>query len=311
MSIEKYKSVRKVLLSILVLNILVALSKIIYGMITNTSSMVADGYHSMSDGASNVIGIIGIWLASKPADESHPYGHHKFETLATIVISLLLFFVSFEILSDAYERFKNPVTPDINVLNFVIMIGTLFINTLVVWYEHKKGKELKSSILISDSKHTKSDIYVSISVIVSLLAVKFGFQIVDTIVAAVIAVLIIKAGFEILIPGINILSDANIMDTDEIHDLVMLIPEVIFCHKIRTRGKEDHVMIDLHVGIDKEFTLEYAHILAHSIEDMLKSKLEGIGEVIVHMEPAMLKEDDLAMKRKVEARKKNSKKDKK
>lgn len=308
MSVQKYKSVRKVLLTILVLNVIVALSKIIYGMITNTSSMIADGYHSMSDGASNIIGIVGIWLASKPADKNHPYGHHKFETLATIVISLLLFFVSFEILSDAYERFKNPVMPDINVFNFVIMISTLFINTLVVWYEHKKGKELKSSILISDSKHTKSDIYVSISVIISLLAVKFGIQIVDTIVAAIIAILIIKAGLEILIPGINILSDANIIDTDEIHDLVMLIPEVIFCHKIRTRGKEDHIMVDLHVGIDKEFTLEYAHVLAHSIEDMLKDKLEGIGEVIVHMEPAILKEEDIAIKRDIEATMASSKK---
>ncbi len=305
MNFQKYKSVRRVLLTILILNIIVALSKIIYGTITNTSSMIADGYHSVSDGASNIIGIIAIWLASKPADKKHPYGHHKFETLATIVISLLLFFVSFEILSDAYERLKNPVVPDIDIFNFVVMIATLLINILVVWYEHKKGKELKSSILISDSKHTKSDIYVSISVIISLLAVELGLEIVDTIVAAVIAVLIIKAGFEILIPGINILSDANIIDTDEIYDLVMLMPEVIFCHKIRTRGKEDYVMIDLHVGIDRDFTLEYAHILSHDIEDMLKSKLDGIGEVIVHMEPAILKEKDIAIKKEIESRMKN------
>lgn len=300
MSVHKYKKVRNVLLTILILNVLVALSKIIYGMSTNTYSMIADGYHSVSDGASNVIGIIGIWLASKPADENHPYGHHKFETLSTIVISLLLFFVSFQILSNAYERFRNPVIPNINTFNFVIMIVTLFINTIVVWYEHKKGIEFKSSILISDSKHTKSDIYVSISVIISLLAVKLGVEIVDTIVAAIIAILIIKAGLEILIPGINILSDANIMQTEQIYNLVMIIPEVIFCHKIRTRGKEDYVMIDLHVGIDKEFTLEYAHLLAHSIEDMLKSKLDGIGEVIVHIEPATLKEKDIALKKRVE-----------
>lgn len=299
---EKYTEVRNVLTAILVLNITVALAKVIYGLISKTSSMVADGYHSFSDGASNIVGIIGIWIASKPADESHPYGHHKFETLSTIVISILLFFISFEILSDAYARLRNPITPDIDVLSFVVMIVTLMINIFVVKYESKKGKELNSSILISDSKHTKSDIYVSISVLVSLIAIKLGIEFLDTIVAAVIAILIIKAGIEILIPGIQILSDANIMDREKIHDLVMMIPDVIYCHKIRTRGKEDYVMVDMHVGIDKEFTLEYAHVLAHSIQDMLKHKLDGIGEVIVHMEPAELSEDDLENKKFVETK---------
>ncbi|WP_425447139.1 cation diffusion facilitator family transporter [Dethiothermospora halolimnae] len=286
-----YKKVRNVLAAILVLNIAVALAKLIYGYMTNTSSMIADGYHSFSDGASNVIGIIGIWIASKPADKSHPYGHHKFETLATIIISMLLFFISFEILSNAYDRFKNPVTPNIDIFSFVVMIVTIVVNIFVTTYESKRGRELKSSILISDSKHTKSDIYVSVSVIASLIFIQLGLIIVDTIIAVIIAILIIKAGLEILIPGINVLSDANVMNTDEIYERVMRIPEVIYCHKIRTRGKEDHVMIDLHVGIDKEFTLEYSHLLAHSIEDMLKSKIDGIGEVIIHMEPAEFDEE--------------------
>ncbi len=292
MTKQKYIQVRNVLLTILVLNFIVAFAKIIYGVITKTSSMVADGYHSFSDGASNIIGIIGIWITSKPADESHPYGHHKFETLATIVISLLLFFVSFEILTDAYARFKNPVIPNIDVYNFAVMIITLIINMIVVWYEGKKGKELKSSILISDSKHTKSDIYVSISVLVGLLAIKKGLVIVDTIVSSLIAILIVKAGLEILIPGIKVLSDANIMDTKRINDLVIKVPDVIFCHKIRTRGKEDYIMVDLHVGVDKNVTLEYSHRIAHNIENLLKEKIDGVGEVIVHMEPAVFEESD-------------------
>lgn len=283
---DSYKKVRKILLMLLLLNIFVALSKIIYGMATRTSSMVADGYHSLSDGASNIVGIIGVWIASKPADEKHPYGHHKFETLSTITISLFLFFVAYEILTGAYERFRNPVMPDINVLSFVVMLVTIGINIFITTYETRKGKELKSSILLSDAKHTKSDIYTSISVIIGLIAIRFGFVIVDTIIAGVIAILIVKAGLEILLPSIDVLSDANVMDINEIHKLVMNIPEVIYCHRIRTRGKEDSVMVDLHVGIDENFSLKYSHVLAHSIEDMLKHKLDGIKEVIVHVEPA-------------------------
>ncbi|MGF7058125.1 cation diffusion facilitator family transporter [Brassicibacter mesophilus] len=277
--------VRNVLLGILLLNILVATAKIIYGIITKTSSMIADGYHSFSDGTSNIVGLVGIWIASRPADENHPYGHHKFETLSTIVISLILFFISFKILINAYDRIKSPVAPEINSLSFIIMVVTLVINIFVTTYEAKKGKELKSSILISDAMHTRSDIYVSISVIISLIAVRFGLVFIDAIVAAVIAILIIKAGLEILIPGINVLSDAKMINSEKIYELVMKVPEVRYCHKIRTRGKENHIMIDLHVGINKDFTLEYSHRLAHNIEDMLKEQLEGVSEAIVHLEP--------------------------
>lgn len=284
--LNSYKKVRNVLAGILVLNLLVALAKVIFGKITNTYSMVADGFHSFSDGSSNIVGIIGVWIAAKPADESHPYGHHKFETLSTIVISLLLFFVSYNLLSDAYARLKNPSMPEINIYSFIVMLITLGVNLWVTNYESKKGKELKSSILISDAKHTKSDIYVSISVIVSLIAIKLGFIIVDTIVAGIISILIIKAGLEILLPGINILSDASVINSDEIYDLVIKVPEVQYCHKIRSRGKENHVMIDLHVGLDKNFTLDHSHKIAHEIGDMLKHKIEGVQDVIVHIEPA-------------------------
>lgn len=284
--LNSYKKVRNVLAGILVLNLLVALAKVIFGKITNTYSMVADGFHSFSDGSSNIVGIIGVWIAAKPADESHPYGHHKFETLSTIVISLLLFFVSYNLLSDAYTRLKNPSMPEINIYSFIVMLITLGVNLWVTNYESKKGKELKSSILISDAKHTKSDIYVSISVIVSLIAIKLGFIIVDTIVAGIISILIIKAGLEILLPGINILSDASVINSDEIYDLVIKVPEVQYCHKIRSRGKENHVMIDLHVGLDKNFTLDHSHKIAHEIGDMLKHKIEGVQDVIVHIEPA-------------------------
>lgn len=166
------------------------------------------------------------------------------------------------------------------------MIATLGVNLWVTTYEAKRGRELKSSILLSDAMHTRSDIYVSISVIVSLIAIRLGFVIIDTIIAGIIAILIIKAGLEILIPGINILSDASMIDSDNIYNLVIKVPQVQYCHKIRTRGKENYIMVDLHVGLDKAFTLEYSHKLAHEIEDMLKEELEGVKEVIVHVEPA-------------------------
>ncbi|KNF09197.1 cation diffusion facilitator family transporter [Gottschalkia purinilytica] len=283
---DNYLKVRNTLALILGLNILVALAKLIYGLMTKTSSMIADGFHSFSDGASNVVGLIGIWIASKPADENHPYGHHKVETLSTIVISFALFIVSFKILVNSYNRFMNPVVPKINVFSFIVMILTLIINILVVRYESKKGKELNSSILISDSKHTESDIYVSISVIVSLIAIKLGYIFIDTLISAIIAILICRAGIQILREGINVLIDGKMIEAEKIHKIVMEIEEVIYCHKIRTRGKQNHIMIDLHVGIDKNHNIDYCHKLSHRIEDTLKKDILGVEEVIVHIEPA-------------------------
>lgn len=282
---ENYIKVRNILLIVLILNFAVAGAKIIYGMMINASSMTADGYHSLSDGTSNIVGIIGIWIASKPPDENHPYGHHKFETLATVVIGILLFFIAFTILQGAYDRFKNPVTPSIDIPSFIVMIVTLIINIFVSRYETKKGKELKSSILLSDAKNTSSDIYVSLSVIAGLIASKLNYPMGDTLIAAVIAILIIKAGLEVLIPSINVLSDAAMADQNEIHDYVITFQKVIYCHKIRTRGKENHVLLDFHLGIEKRVSLEEAHFIAHEIKDKIIEKFDEIQEVIIHIEP--------------------------
>lgn len=286
MQSTKYSKVKRVLIEILFLNIGVALAKIIWGIISNTTSMIADGFHSFSDGASNIVGIIGIWISSKPADENHPYGHQKVETLSTIVIAFMLFFVAGRIALSAYDKILNPVVPSISFVNFAIMIITLIVNVFVVKYENKKGEELKSSILTSDAKHTQSDIYVSLSVVAGLISVKLGFTMVDPIISMFIAALIVKAGIEILKDGIDVLIDAQMLDTDEIYNIVMEFQEVIYCHKIRTRGKHDHIMVDLHIGINKDVTISDAHSIAHEIESKIMAELEGVHEVIAHVEPA-------------------------
>ena len=123
--------------------------------------MTADGFHSLTDGTSNIIGIIGIGFALKPRDEDHPYGHKKFETLAGLGIAMMLFFVSIDIIKGAFAKFFNPVTPNVTVESIIALVVTLIINIFVSTYENKKGKELNSDILIADSMHTRSDIFVS------------------------------------------------------------------------------------------------------------------------------------------------------
>ncbi len=286
---DKFKEIRRILIVILFFNWLVAFSKLIYGLITRSAAMTADGVHSFADGASNIIGLVGIWAASKPIDEDHPYGHKKYETVATLGIAVMLFLASFDIIKDSILRLFHPVVPDVNMFSFGLMVITFLINIVVMRYEYKKGSELSSDILVCDSIHTKSDIFVSSAVIVTLVSTKAGFPILDTIVAFVIGILISKAGFEILKKSSDVLCDGEAIEKAKIAKVVSGVFGVKAIHKIRTRGREDDVHVDLHVAVNTSMHVDTAHELSHRISDNLKRKIPGITDVIVHIEPSKYK----------------------
>lgn len=283
---DKFKEIKRILILILVLNWLVAFSKIAYGLITKCASMTADGVHSFGDGASNIIGLMGIWAASKPRDEEHPYGHKKFETFATLGIAMMLFLAAIEILKEAISRMFHPVAPDVTVFSFAIILVTLIVNLVVMKYERRKGKELSSDILICDALHTKSDIFASLAVLGTLVSIRAGFSFLDTIVAGAIAILIAKSGVDILKASSNILCDAVVLERSKITSVISKIAGVKSVHNIRTRGRIDDIHADLHVIIDAKMNIDDAHNLSHKIQAALKEKIPGMTDVIVHMEPS-------------------------
>ncbi|MFA5370281.1 MAG: cation diffusion facilitator family transporter [Candidatus Omnitrophota bacterium] len=282
---NKFIKIRRILILILALNWFVAFSKIFYGLITRCASMTADGFHSFGDGASNVLGLIGIWAASKPKDELHPYGHKKFETIATLGIAVILFITSFNIIKEAVFRLFYPVVPDVTATSFILMAITICINIFVMRYEYSKGHHLKSDILVCDSMHTRSDIFASLIVIGTLVSIKFGFYFLDTIISAIIAALIAKSGIDIIKASSNVLCDANVLARARISEIVKNVPGVISVHKIRTRGRQDDIHIDLHVIINAKMYVYEAHELSHRIESSLKKGISGVTDVAVHMEP--------------------------
>ncbi|MGE5652906.1 MAG: cation diffusion facilitator family transporter [Bacillota bacterium] len=283
---QRYRDVRQVLWVVLFLNYAVCALKLIVGYLAHSASMVADGFHSLSDGSSNIVGLVGMGMAAQPVDKDHPYGHGKFETLTAIGIAAMLFFVAIEILKSTWEKLWNPVVPSVGAVQFAVMIGTMGINFLVTRYESGRGKALKSEVLTSDAAHTMTDLYVSASVLVSLLAVKLGFPIVDLLASLVIAVLIIKAGVEIVSASSRVLCDAAVLDPDEVATVVGQIDGVVGCSKIRTRGREDQTYLDLHVQVNKELNLEGVHSLSHEIDKSVRQHFANVAETMVHVEPA-------------------------
>ncbi|TNF54249.1 cation transporter, partial [bacterium] len=281
----RLKKVKRVLIYTLLLNISVSLAKVIYGYRTESISMVSDGFHSFFDGTSNVIGLVGIFIASQPPDANHPYGHRKYETLSTIAIAVLIFFTGLEILKKAYTSIQSSPGIEVTPYSFLIMAITLVVNTGVMMYETKKGKELKSDFLLADAMHTKSDIFISLSVVISLIAAKLGYPVVDIIASLVITFFIVRMGVSILKSATEVLTDTAQISPDEIKDVVHPIPGIRGCHEIRTRGKEGAVNIDLHILVDPEVKTQDAHDLAHTVEETIKKNFLSVIDVVVHIEP--------------------------
>jgi cation diffusion facilitator family transporter len=282
---EYYRTVRRVLIFILVLNIIVALAKVLYGWYSNSLSMLSDGFHSFFDGASNVVGIIGITLASRPADKEHKYGHWKIETFASIIIALFLFLVCFEVVQSAVTRFFNPSAPEITSISFFVMGITILINAGVSFYEYKKGREIDSNILIADSMHTRSDIYASIAVIFGFFAIIAGYIWVDPLIALLIGILIAKTGIGIIKESSEVLLDKSVIDDEVVEKIVKSVPDVIECHAIRTRGKKSQTYIDLHITVDPRYSIEEAHHIGDKVELKIKKSIPGVKEVLIHLEP--------------------------
>lgn len=283
---QHYLTIKKILIKILILNWLIALAKILYGSISSCASIVADGFHSLSDGASNIIGLIGINLASQPKDKNHPYGHKKYETFFTLGIAVLLFILSFNLFKEGLLRLYKPIIPQIDYRSFLIMLITMSINILVFFYEHKKGKILKSDILISDALHTKADILISTSVIITLIGIKLGYIILDPIATLIIALFIAHAGYKITKNSSDILCDTvAVVDIKKITDIVLNVKGVRTCHKIRTRGRPDDIHLDLHVQVNPNMHMDEAHRISYTIEEKIKKHIPAITDVVVHMEP--------------------------
>jgi cation diffusion facilitator family transporter len=282
---ERFHRIRRVLLYVLLLNWAVAAAKLVYGMTIRSASMTADGFHSFSDGSSNIIGLLGIWMASHPVDQNHPYGHKKFETLTSVAISVLLFLVCFNVVREGILRFIHPLVPNVTAGSFVVMVATLAINIGVMVCETRKGKELQSDILLSDALHTRADIFTSLSVIVSLIGVRSGYPIIDPVASLMIAVFIAMAAVHILKESSRVLSDAVAIPTEEIRHVVLSIKGIRECHKIRSRGRPDDIHIDLHVLVAPEMDVHRAHHLSYAIENKIKREFPGVTDVIVHTEP--------------------------
>lgn len=282
---ETTSAVRQVLWIVLLLNALVAAAKLAIGLLTGAVAMLADGFHSSVDASSNVVGLVGIKLASQPPDEEHPYGHQRFETLATLAIGGLLLVAAWEILQAMLDRLLNGGEPEVTAASFGVMIGTMALNLLVTLYERRQGHKLKSDILLADASHTASDFFVSLSVLISLTLTALGFAWVDVIIALFIVGVIGRVGLQIIRQTSNILADHQSLDPIAVQALVEKVPGVLETVRVRSRGPADAVHVDIDVRIKPATTTDHAYAIAEAIREQILSAYPTVDEVQVHFSP--------------------------
>ncbi len=281
-------AVRRVLWVTLALNLAVAVAKIAYGFAANALSIRADGFHSLTDSSNNLVGLLGVAIASRPADEGHPYGHQKFEVIAAGLVGLSLLGMAYDVARGAITRLTGPAAapPDLDAVAFVVLLATLAVNVGVSVWEHRRGLALKSPMLISDALHTRSDVLVTLGVLATVVCVRAGVVIADVVAALLVACFIGWAGIGVLRMNLNYLADSAILEPSEVVLAACEIPGVAGAHKVRTRGMPGRIYVDLHIQVAPHLTVGEAHRVTHWVIDHLKDRFDGVRDVLVHTEPA-------------------------
>jgi cation diffusion facilitator family transporter len=283
---NRYGAVATVLFRVLVLNLLVATAKIAFGYASGAISILSDGFHSLTDAASNVVGLVGVRAADRPPDADHPYGHRKYETVAAAAVNVFLLLVIIEVLRNAFNHLTGRARPhDISIASFGVMLVTVAINLAVVAYESRAATRLASEVLLADAMQTRGDVWSSLTVITALAGARGGLPILDPIGALVVAGFIAYSGYQVARATTGILSDRIVISDADLERVVMGVPGVLGCHQIRTRGAADHVFLDLHVWLPSDMPLTDAHALSHVVKDRLMARYPQIADAVIHIEP--------------------------
>ncbi|MBZ4415971.1 cation diffusion facilitator family transporter [Myxococcus sp. RHSTA-1-4] len=284
---HRNRKVRLVLFAILVANWVVAIAKLAFGLVSQSAAVTADGLHSFIDGGSNVLGLVAMGVASRPADADHPYGHGKFEALASLGIGAMIGIGMLELGRMAMDSVLHDKHPQVTLTMAGVMAFTLVVNVAVTRVERHFGNKYKSALLLADASHTMSDVYVTLAVLASLLLVWMGYPRADGFIALGVMVFVAWVAYGIVRQAVGILSDTARLDPVEVARQTMEVAGVRSCRDVRSRGMEESVYVDLKIEVDPNLTTAQAHELADRVERTLQAAYPQVVDVVVHVEPEL------------------------
>ncbi len=277
--------VRRVLLGLFFANLAVVLAKLLVGLAAHSLAVLGGALDSSVDAGNNVLALVVVRVAARAPDEDHPYGHGKFETLGALALVGFLSVTCFELARGAIthlvESEPAPVVSDLQLLILVVALG---VNVLVAWYEHRRGLELRSELLVADAAHTQSDVYITVGVLVGLLLARRGVRWADPVIALAIVALIVRVAYQIMQRTVPILVDERALPKDDIQSAAEAVAGVQRAYDIRSRGGAQVRYAEVTIAVDRNANVASAHAIADEVEHRLKHDLQ-LNEVTVHIEP--------------------------
>lgn len=272
-------------------NVFLTLIKIGFGILGQSASLIADGIHSLSDLISDLLVIIAIKLGSREADHAHPYGHRRFETIATVLLGLGLVIVAGGIAWDAIERLlgaEKLLIPSQDTLGIALV--SILANEWLFHYTKGVGEITRSKLLLANAWHHRSDAFSSVVVLFGIGAVLMGYLFADAVAAVIVSLMIAKMGLSLVLESINELVDSSLPEdyVREIRRVIKQTRGVQSIHLLRTRRMGEDAYVDAHIVVDSRISVSEGHMIGDIIRDNLKTSFDDVVDVLVHIDP----EDD-------------------
>ncbi|MEF9934497.1 MAG: cation diffusion facilitator family transporter [Clostridium sp.] len=274
------------LLSI-VSNTFLIIFKVVAGVLMGSISVLSEAIHSSLDLVASVIAYISIRKSLEPSDKEHPYGHGKFENVSGFIEALLIFIAAGIIIYEAINKMFKSIDVNNIYVGMIVMLISAGVNFVISMILFKISKREESIALEADAMHLLTDVFTSIGVCVGLLLLKLtGIQIIDPIVAILVALLIIKASIDLTKRSLIDLVDTS-LPSEEIHVIESLIdanPDITSHHNLRTRKSGKNREIDFHIKVNPSLSVVDAHVISHDIKKSIEDTLPN-SNIIVHIEP--------------------------
>ena len=277
-----------------VVNVLLVIFKFVAGIIGKSSAMVADAVHSLSDLLTDIIIVVFVRTASKPIDHTHEYGHGKFETLATLIIGVILIGVGIGIMvagvEDCINFFKGNRGERPRMIALIAAVLSILLKEGAYRYTLKEGNKIKSPVLIANAWHHRSDAFSSIATLVGVAGSMFlgkNGLILDPLAAILVSFYICKSGYDVVKPSIDELLEKSLpIETEkEIREILKSVEGIEGIHNLKTRKIGSRIAIETHAEMDGSISLEAAHNIATIAEKQIKKKYGPKTHVGIHMEP--------------------------
>jgi len=292
---DRYREIRWVTLVGSAVDLTLGVLKLIFGYLANSQALIADGVHSLSDLATDFMVLFAAKHGSRDADESHPYGHGRFETLATVALGIALIIVAVGIAWDAIERLFNPselLRPGVWAL--VIAILSVVSKEWTYHYTMRLAKKLKSNMLKANAWHSRSDAISSVIVVIGIIGTMAGLDYLDSVAAVLVGAMVAKIGWDLAWQSVHELVDTA-LDPERVNVIrkeILSVGGVRELHMLRTRMMGGEALVDVHVIVDPKLSVSEGHYIGEKVRKRLIEEVEEVTDVMVHVDP----EDDEQMK---------------